>query len=409
MALLNRDFYTKITTSFEKVGTPHWTKPSIQTVTQGNITFQIYDFDENKDYWFIEVYNGNAFECYPIETIVPEEILRKIWNKEVILLVSNTHETYHSNVTGIYRDLIVRANIPVEQIILLTESADIMEEVDIVREKYNLERINVKWIRAFEFNAKSQFLHMFNNPPLTLENKSYDKKFLSFNRHMMTHGRLHRGGLIALLCSMNLLDKGFVSAGMFYEYPTWTNILDELKRYHNDNEEFIQLLTDNEQKILNIGDLAVDVDRTVLKERDNAYLLPSISKFYADSYFSVVTETNCFAKGIMPGDLTPPGRLLSEKTFKTIAVKHPFIIVARAKTLELLKEIGYKTFSPWIDESYDNELNESARMIMIVKEIKRLCELSPDQLTDFLNNAKEICEFNHQILLSKNKWTTHLN
>jgi hypothetical protein len=147
----------------------------------------------------------------------------------------------------------------------------------------------------------------------------------------------------------------------------------------------------------------------MLKERDNAYLLPSISKFYADSYFSVVSETNCFAKGIMQGDITPPGRLLSEKTFKTIAVKHPFIIVAKAKTLELLREIGYRTFSPWIDESYDNELNESTRMLMIVKEIKRLCELSPNQLTDFLNNVREICEYNHQILLSKNKWTTQLN
>ena len=409
MAILNRDSYSKITTSFEKVGTPHWTKPSLNSITQGNITFQIYDFNDNLDYWFIEVYNGNAFECYPIETIVPEEILRKIWNKEVILLVSNTHETYHSVVTGIYRDLIVRANIPIEQIILLTESADIIEEVDIVREKYNLERINVKWIRAFEFNAKSQFLHMFTNPPLTLENKQYNKKFLSFNRHMMPHGRLHRGGLIALLCAVDLLDKGFVSAGMFYEYPTWNDILTELKLYHNDNEEFIQLLTANEQKILNIGELTVDVDSTVLKERDNAYLLPSISQFYQDSYFSIVTETNCFAKGIMLGDLTPPGRLLSEKTFKTSAVKHPFIIVAKANTLSLLQEIGYKTFSPWIDESYDNELNESARMLMIVKEIKRLCELSPDQLINFLNNVRDICEYNFHVLMSKNKWTTQLN
>ena len=90
MAILNRDSYSKITTSFEKVGTPHWTKPSLNSITQGNITFQIYDFNDNLDYWFIEVYNGNAFECYPIETIVPEEILRKIWNKEVILRIKHT-------------------------------------------------------------------------------------------------------------------------------------------------------------------------------------------------------------------------------------------------------------------------------------------------------------------------------
>lgn len=407
MALLNRDSYCKIHTSFEPVGSPHWHMPSIRHITEGNITFQLYEFDENKDYWFIEIYNGNAFECYPIETIVPEEILTKIWNKEVFLLVSNTHETYHNVVNGIYRDLIVRASIPIEQIILLSESADIMKEVDAVRKQYNLERIHAEWTRAFEFNAKMQLAN-YTNTPTTLQNKHYDKKFLSFNRHMMPHGRLHRGCLIALLCANDLLDKGFVSAGMYYEYPTWNEILKELVLYHN-NKELLQILSDNEQKILNMGELTVDVDMTVLKERDNAYLLSSIANFYSDSYFSVVTETNCFANGIKPDEFTPPGRVLSEKTFKTIAVKHPFILVANAKSLTLLKDIGYKTFSPWIDESYDNETDESIRMLMIVKEIKRLCELSTDQLNDFLNNVREICEHNYQVLLSKTFYTSKLN
>jgi len=408
MTILNRNSHFKITTSMESVGTPHWTTPTIEKMTN-NIIFDVYDFDENKDYWFIEIYNGNAFECYPIETILPEEILRKIYNKEVILLISNTHETYHSCITGIYRDIIVRANIPIEQIIFLSESIDIMDEVDIVRKKFNLERIAVEWIRIFEFNAKNELLHTFLNPPLTLQHKHYNKKFLSFNRHMLTHGRLHRGSLIALLCAMNLLDKGFISATMSATGETWHNILDELKVHHSDNAELINLIQTSEQKILNIGELTLDMDRILSEKRNNASLWPSISDFYANSYFSVVTETNCFAKGIMLGDLSPPGRVLSEKTFKTIALKHPFIVVARANTLSALKEIGYRTFSSWIDESYDNELNESARMLMIVKEIKKLCELSPDQLVHFLNDAKEICEYNFQVLMSKNKWTIKLN
>jgi hypothetical protein len=74
----------------ESVGATHWTTPTIEKMTN-NIIFDVYDFDKNKDYWFIEIYNGNAFECYPIETILPEEILRKIYNKEVTLLISNTH------------------------------------------------------------------------------------------------------------------------------------------------------------------------------------------------------------------------------------------------------------------------------------------------------------------------------
>ena len=164
---------------------PYWHVPTIKNMTDGNVTFQMYHFDENKDYWVIEVYNGNSFECYPIETLVPEEILRKLWNKEIFLLVSNTHETYHSVITGIYRDLIVRAKIPIEQIILLSESADIIKEVDIVRKKYNLGQINVEWIRSFEYTVKNQLMNL--DIPLTLENKHYDKKFLKLHFESRLH------------------------------------------------------------------------------------------------------------------------------------------------------------------------------------------------------------------------------
>jgi len=208
---------------------------------------------------------------------------------------------------------------------------------------------------------------------------------------------------------MNLLDSGYVSAGMLWSYPTWDDILNELYTLHKDNTEIMKLLSDNKDKILNIGKLVIDVDYDVLLERNNAVILPTTDYFYSNSYFSVVTETNCLAKGIVPGEFTPPGRQLSEKTFKPIVFKHPFILVAPAYTLKILKEIGYKTFSPWIDESYDNETDESARLLMIAKEIKRLCELSLLELTDFLNNVKEICNYNYDILLSKTTYSTRLN
>jgi len=411
MTILNRNNYSKINTSFERIGSEFWTPPVHQIMYDGNILLDCIRTDfKDTEYWFIEIYNGNAFQSYPIETIVPVDVLRKIWKRKTFLIISNGHETYHDVVTGIYRDLIVRANIPIEQIILISESADIIEEVKIVSKNYNLDQIKVEWVRAFEYNAKTQFNVSLNEKITpTLENKHYNKKFLSFNRHMMTHGRLHRGSLISLLCAMNMLDYGYISAGMFYDYPTWADILEELKKYHNDNSEILSLLNDNEQKILNIEKLTVDADYLTLQIRNNADLLPSTTEFYSNSYFSVVTETNCFARGKYPNELFYPGRLLSEKTFKTIVQKHPFVIVAPANTLSLLKEIGYKTFSPWINENYDTETNESMRMLMIVKEIKRLCELSPEQLTDFLNNVREICEHNFNILLNKTEWITKLN
>jgi hypothetical protein len=69
--------------------------------------------------------------------------------------------------------------------------------------------------------------------------------------------------------------------------------------------------------------------------------------------------------------------------------------------------LGYKTFSPWIDESYDLELNDTKRMLKVIAEIKRLCELSPDMLSEFLTKVKPICDYNQQILLNQTKFLNY--
>jgi len=413
MPILNKNSYFKLQTSLVSpetyIGSKHWHFPIIEKRDE-SFVFRIWDDTaDNRDYWFIDVFSGTSFDCYPIETIVPEDILRKIWNKEIFLLVCNTHEGYHNVVGGIYEDLIVRSHIPEEQIILLSESADIIKEIEAVSKRYGKEHINVEWLRIFEANTKIWLSNRNINLPMTLEDKQYDKKFLCFNNHMHTHGRLHRGSIIALMCSMNMLDYGYISAGMYDEYPTWLDIFGELVVLHKNNDEIMSMLKENAQKILNIGKLIIDADYETLKNRDNAYFLNSVNQYYSNSYFSVVTETNCLARGKSFGEHTPPGRQLSEKTFKPIGYKHPFILVAPANSLALLKEIGYKTFSPWIDESYDTETDESVRLLLIVKEIKRLSELSPSELTEFLNNVREVCQHNYQVLLSKTSYNTKLN
>ena len=90
-----------------------------------------------------------------------------------------------------------------------------------------------------------------------------------------------------------------------------------------------------------------------------------------------------------------------KKTFKAIIMSHPFILVSIPKSLEVLKELGYKTFSPWIDESYDQEMDDNKRMMMIVNEIERLCNLSQEDLEKFLVAMKEVCSYNHNVLRNK--------
>ena len=59
---------------------------------------------------------------------------------------------------------------------------------------------------------------------------------------------------------------------------------------------------------------------------------------------------------------------------------HPFIVYGSPFTLKSLRELGFKTFSPFIDESYDETISPFRRMQKITKEIKRLCSMSDTEM-----------------------------
>ena len=82
---------------------------------------------------------------------------------------------------------------------------------------------------------------------------------------------------------------------------------------------------------------------------------------------------------------------------------HPFIVFGAPGTLSNLKELGFKTFSPYIDESYDNEISPFRRMQKITKEIKRLCSLSETEIYNWFTSMKYILIYNRQLMLEYGK------
>ena len=68
----------------------------------------------------------------------------------------------------------------------------------------------------------------------------------------------------------------------------------------------------------------------------------------------------------------------------------------------LMKKYGrrFKTFSPLIDESYDLEQHPYKRMKLIIKEIKRLSELSMEEMNDWYKEFESILNHNYETLFS---------
>lgn len=92
---------------------------------------------------------------------------------------------------------------------------------------------------------------------------------------------------------------------------------------------------------------------------------------------------------------------LTEKTLRPIACGHPFILAAGHGSLELLRSYGFKTFSPYINEEYDNIADNYKRLERIVSEMKRIATLTPYEKKQLLLNIQPILDHNKNWFFSK--------
>jgi hypothetical protein len=116
------------------------------------------------------------------------------------------------------------------------------------------------------------------------------------------------------------------------------------------------------------------------------------SRFFDNSRFSLVQET----------EMTTLSNRYTEKTYKCFWMKHPFILAGNYQTLKLLRQDGFQTFHPHIDESYDNIKNRDQRIASILKQVKILCNKTNREWKDFISNISSILihNYNHATFLS---------
>ena len=85
---------------------------------------------------------------------------------------------------------------------------------------------------------------------------------------------------------------------------------------------------------------------------------------------------------------------ISEKTWKPIGMKMPFIIIGQPFILKKLREYGYKTF-PW-DESYDEIVDPDKRMESIIDLVVTLN--SRKDFVELIESCEDIVDHNFDLL-----------
>tara|TARA_B100001105_G_C22201596_1_gene361441 strand:- start:88 stop:705 length:618 start_codon:yes stop_codon:yes gene_type:complete len=189
-----------------------------------------------------------------------------------------------------------------------------------------------------------------------------------------------------MLYERNLLSSGMVSFDKIQKDFHFKLMKGNLKYYFKFRQKLIDKKLKTLKELAVLSPSVVDVDEWGTNHMITSYEWP-----YEQTFFSLVSETNFVQDTIF----------LTEKIWKAIANKHPFIIAGNPGVIRYLRQEGFKTYHPYIDESYDEIKNPYRRMVKIVDEVERLSQMNDKEIKSFLTKIKYIAEHNYEKLIKE--------
>jgi hypothetical protein len=314
-----------------------------------------------------------------------EKYLRDLRNGEAILLIDQSFEGYQTDwLWEWFHKECKEWKISPKFIVYVTGNMIVDEFYKKWADKYFIdERIKVIGYPHFELDLGVTVLHMpHRNESLPnwedhikykTENIENIKSFACLNKRL----RPHRIWFYKYMFESGILDKGLVSMNKFHrDYWGFENRTIE--------PDYVEKLTEN-LPLLVYGKRNDELD-------DNHYIRRFNDQICLDTFVTVISEAHC-------GDSNST-MFISEKTYKVIACRQPFIIMGNKDTLKKLRETGYKTFDGFIDESYDS-LPTFERMEAIIESLKKIISIE-DKLSWF-KSMEEIVEHNYNVFMDKLK------
>ena len=208
---------------------------------------------------------------------------------------------------------------------------------------------------------KTNFDRHFDKIVLSLNNRA------QWNRHALWH----------CVINFKLQDRFYFSYLMADRYNQGKRVL-----YNQMTEEVGKTWFNDQLDIDKIyHELPVSIDMFF----DNDWGPGNIS-YYENSFSSFVNET------YIEQNYNP---FLTEKTFKPIAYGHPMLLFSSAGALQLLKELGFKTYDVIFDESYDLIESPQVRFETLLKLLLDLCQKNNNQLEEMYKTIQPTLEYNY--------------
>lgn len=376
----------------------------------------IVDYCENKykvlDWYWVSEYDSDLKSLYNYW----QKFQGKVFAPNERIMVINHELTYYSNLNDTGLSLynlfatLHHFDIPSDFLILLVNYPAERE----IKELCDLFSLPMPHIVETEHWVDRVRPGITNVPEINIDD--------IVSPYMCLNGRMrpHRVDMLCMLAEKDLINKGIVT----YNFDS------EIIPYGPNESSSSVLTPDNIQEKGILYRTTVPFSRNNnLYKKNHALITANINHadtfLYQTKQHPLVDSYENFERFILADDTVPkdannnnassyfmqrsgvqlvvesvmeyPYPYFTEKTWKSIMYSRPFILASTPRSLQRIKDFGFKTFHDFWDESYDNIENTSERICAIADIIEKIANLPLLQVKALVEETVPILEHNINI------------
>lgn len=344
-------------------------------------------------YWYVNILDHDPF-TYDIDY---DKLIQDIKNNDAFFIFDHSQDPINqriikdlSTLTSVI-NFFEKHDLPKERLIILGSVPESLFFLDITP---SLVTVNPKKELEKEFNYIfwPYLIYDWRFWLKRLPNISYDypeKHFLSLARR----DSINRRFLNYSYHKHDLFDKGLISHLRISE--------NNIEKTGQDHEVEIHMLKDRPDfdvgHYIKYGFMKHSLDGDDLSKGYSSHFTNAYDDLVERVCFEVVTETD-----------VNNTLFLTEKTLKPLYSGIPFLISGPPYILKYLKKLGFKTYDSIFDESYDVQEVYYDRVEIILRNLKKLCNMRLDDCKKLMDTVRHIGLHNQNHFMSSS-WTFNIN
>ena len=362
----------------------HSSLPSVLGLKQVERTK--FDF-KSKFSYFVHVHHNQKLWARHID-LIPKQILDEVRKENCTLVFDNTLEGDRIDCRHLLFPLygsVKKLKLPAKQVVFITNDLNSEDSHNVYSTQDKIKVISFMWnVYDVKRLMKHKFLRNIKNIDTEINYKKKNiekiKPFLKVNRT----NRPERDLFMLFIEHEDLYDKFKISFPHFSkeDFPT-----------HNRFKKYLK--PSNINFLLN--KVPFDIDKT--DETNHGPAGYGEGYFNADLPFQPIHYRNTLFSIVMCAfPFVENACHLHSSTFNPIHQGHPIIQFGPYKSLERMRERGFKTFDKWWDESYDEIKDGWERFDAILKLVDKLSRKSNKELLEMYVDMKDVLQHNIDLI-----------